>query len=97
MIQLMRWAKRKHPTRSKKWIRNKYLLKDVSKEKSRLRFGYTRKRVRLLEYTLSQKLQSLDISKLVEVKVYMTTILFTGLSVAELWITELTVNRFFGY
>jgi len=40
MIQLMRWGKRKHPTRSKTWIRNKYLFKDVKNEKSRLRFGY---------------------------------------------------------
>ena len=39
MIQLMRWAKRKHPTRSKKWIRNKYLIRDTEKGKSRLRFG----------------------------------------------------------
>lgn len=40
MIQLMRWGKRKHPTRSKTWIRNRYLFKDVKNEKSRLRFGY---------------------------------------------------------
>jgi RNA-directed DNA polymerase len=40
MIQLMRWAKRKHPTRSKKWIRARYLYRDTKNGKSRLRFGY---------------------------------------------------------
>ena len=40
MIQLMKWSKRKHPTRTKAWIRNKYLIRDTRKEKSRLRFGY---------------------------------------------------------
>lgn len=40
MIQLMRWGKRKHPTRSKKWIRDRYLIKDSKDSKSRLRFGY---------------------------------------------------------
>ena len=40
MTQLMRWGKRKHPNRSKAWIRNKYLFKDVKNKKSRLRFGY---------------------------------------------------------
>lgn len=44
ITQLMQWAKRKHPTRSKKWIRNRYFLRDVSKGKSRLRFGYTGKK-----------------------------------------------------
>ena len=40
MIQLMKWAKRKHPTRSKKWIRARYLHRDTKNGKSRLRFGY---------------------------------------------------------
>ena len=40
MIQLMKWGRRKHSTRSKKWIRKKYLYKDTENEKSRLRFGY---------------------------------------------------------
>ena len=40
MTQLMRWGRRKHPTRSKAWIRNKYLFRDKKNEKSRLRFGY---------------------------------------------------------
>lgn len=44
MMQLMRWGKRKHPTRSKAWIRNRYLFKDVKNEKSRLRFGYIGKK-----------------------------------------------------
>ena len=44
MVQLMKWGKRKHPTRSKVWIRNKYLLKDVKNGKSRLRFGYISKK-----------------------------------------------------
>lgn len=44
MIQLMRWGKRKHPTRSKTWIRNRYLFKDVKNEKLRLRFGYMGKK-----------------------------------------------------
>lgn len=44
MIQLMRWGKRKHPTRSKKWIRNRYLFRDVKNRKSRLRFGYVGKK-----------------------------------------------------
>jgi len=48
MIQLMRWAKRKHPTRSKKWIRNRYLLRDISEGKSRLRFGYTGKEGKII-------------------------------------------------
>ena len=43
MVQLMRWGKRKHPTRTKKWIRERYLRKDTKKGKSRLRFGYTGK------------------------------------------------------
>jgi RNA-directed DNA polymerase len=43
-IQLMKWGKRKHPTRSKKWIRNKYLIRDTDKGKSRLRFGYKGKK-----------------------------------------------------
>ena len=36
----MRQGKRKHPTRSKKWIRDRYLIKDSKDSKSRLRFGY---------------------------------------------------------
>ena len=48
MIQLMRWCKRKHPTRSKAWIRNRYLLKDVKNDKSRLRFGYIDKKQELI-------------------------------------------------
>ena len=44
MIQLMRWAKRKHPTRPKVWIRNIYLFKDIRNGKSRLRFGYMGKK-----------------------------------------------------
>ena len=40
MIQLIRWDMRKHPTRPKKWIRNRYLFKDVTNQKSRLRFDY---------------------------------------------------------
>lgn len=44
MIQLMRWGKRKHPTCSKTWIRNRYLFKDVKNKKSRLRFGYMGKK-----------------------------------------------------
>ena len=36
LISLMKWAKRKHTTRSKKWLTNKYL----KKIKNRLRFGY---------------------------------------------------------
>lgn len=44
MTQLMRWGKRKHPTRSKAWIRNRYLFKDVNNDKSRLRFGYIGKK-----------------------------------------------------
>jgi RNA-directed DNA polymerase len=43
IIQLMRWGKRKHPTRSKAWIRNRYLIRDTAKGKSRLRFGYMNK------------------------------------------------------
>jgi RNA-directed DNA polymerase len=43
MIQLMKWAKRKHPTRPKKWIKNKYLFRDTRDDKSRLRFGYLTK------------------------------------------------------
>lgn len=34
---------RKHPTRSKMWCRNKYLLRDTKNGKSRLRFGYIAK------------------------------------------------------
>lgn len=40
MIKLMKWAKRKHPTRTKEWIRDKYLIRDTEKGKARLRFGY---------------------------------------------------------
>lgn len=40
MIQLMRWAKRKHRRRQRSWIRDRYLLRDTRKGKSRLRFGY---------------------------------------------------------
>jgi RNA-directed DNA polymerase len=40
MIKLMKWAKRKHPTRTKEWIRSKYLIRDTEKGKARLRFGY---------------------------------------------------------
>jgi RNA-directed DNA polymerase len=40
MVQLMRWGRRKHPTRSKAWIRGRYLFKDTKSGKSRLRFGY---------------------------------------------------------
>jgi RNA-directed DNA polymerase len=55
MIQLMRWAKRKHPTRSKKWIRNKYLIRDTEKGKSRLRFGYKSKDDKLIGiYTFAE-------------------------------------------
>lgn len=36
MIQLMKWAKRKHSKRSYEWIKKKYLFK----EKNRLKFGY---------------------------------------------------------
>lgn len=43
MIQLMRWCKRKHPTRSKLWCRNRYLHRDTKNDKSRLRFGYIAK------------------------------------------------------
>lgn len=48
MIQLMAWAKRKHPTRSKKWIRSRYLFRDISEGKSRLRFGYTEKKGKII-------------------------------------------------
>ena len=48
MIQLMRWGKRKHPARSKAWIRNKYLFKDIKNDKSRLRFGYINKKQELI-------------------------------------------------
>jgi RNA-directed DNA polymerase len=48
MIQLMRWGKRKHPTRSKKWIRNRYLIRDSEDSKSRLRFGYLGKKQELI-------------------------------------------------
>lgn len=48
MIQLMRWGRRKHPARSKAWIRNRYLLKDVKNDKSRLRFGYIGKKQELI-------------------------------------------------
>lgn len=41
-IQLMRWAKRKHRRRQRSWIRDRYLLRDTRKGKSRLRFGYLR-------------------------------------------------------
>jgi RNA-directed DNA polymerase len=44
MVQLMRWGKRKHPTRSKAWIRSRYLFRDIKNEKSRLRFGYFSKK-----------------------------------------------------
>ena len=55
MIQLMRWAKRKHPTRSKKWIRNRYLIRDTEKGKSRLRFGYKGKNDKLIGiYTFAE-------------------------------------------
>jgi len=55
MRQLMRWAKRKHPTRSKKWIRNKYLIRDTDKGKSRLRFGYKSKKGKLIGiYTFAE-------------------------------------------
>ena len=55
MIQLMRWAKRKHPTRSKKWIRNRYLIRDTKKGKSRLRFGYKSKNDKLIGiYTFAE-------------------------------------------
>jgi len=40
MVQLMRWGKRKHPTRPKVWIRNRYLFKDTKNGKMRQRFGY---------------------------------------------------------
>ena len=43
IVQLMRWCKRKHPTRSKTWCRNQYLHRDTKKGKSRLRFGYIAK------------------------------------------------------
>lgn len=48
MIQLMRWGKRKHPTCSKAWIRNRYLFKDIKNDKSRLRFGYIGKKQELI-------------------------------------------------
>lgn len=48
MVQLMRWGKRKHPTRSKAWIRNKYLFRDVKNKKSRLRFGYIVKKQEII-------------------------------------------------
>ena len=48
MIQLMRWGKRKHPTRSKAWIRNTYLLKGIKNDKSRLRFSYIDKKQELI-------------------------------------------------
>ena len=48
MVQLMKWGKRKHPTRSKAWIRNRYLFKDVKDEKSRLRFGYIGKKQEII-------------------------------------------------
>ena len=55
MIQLMKWAKRKHPTRSKKWIRNRYLIRDTKKGKSRLRFGYKGKNDKLIGiYTFAE-------------------------------------------
>ena len=44
IIQLMKWGKRKHPIRSKAWIRNRYLFKYVKNGKSRLRFGYIGKK-----------------------------------------------------
>jgi len=44
MVQLMRWGKRQYLTRSKAWIRKRYLIKDVKNEKSRLRFGYISKK-----------------------------------------------------
>ena len=44
MVQLMKWGKRKHPTRSKAWIRNRYLIRDVKDGKFRLRFGYIGKK-----------------------------------------------------
>lgn len=44
MVQLMRWGKRQYPTRSKAWIRKRYLIKDVKNGKSRLRFGYISKK-----------------------------------------------------
>lgn len=36
MIKLMNWARKKHPRRTRKWIRNKYLHLDGSRK----RFGY---------------------------------------------------------
>ena len=39
MVQLMKWDKRKHPTQSKVWIHNRYLIRYVKDRKSRLRFG----------------------------------------------------------
>ena len=55
MIQLMRRAKRKHPTRSKKWIRSRYLFRDTEKGKSRLRFGYISKNDKLIGiYTFAE-------------------------------------------
>lgn len=44
MVQLIKWGKRQYPTRSKAWIRKRYLIKDVKNEKSRLRFGYISKK-----------------------------------------------------
>ena len=51
MIQLMRWAKRKHPTRPKVWIRNRYLFKDTKNDKFRLRFGYIGKKQAIIGIT----------------------------------------------
>jgi hypothetical protein len=44
----MRWGKRKHPTRSKTCIRNRYLFRDVKNRKSQLRFGYFDKKQEII-------------------------------------------------
>ena len=55
IIQLMKWAKRKHPKRSKKWICKRYLIKDTENGKSRLRFGYTSVKKKLIGiYTFAE-------------------------------------------
>ncbi len=42
--EFLKWAQRKHLTRSKVWIRDRYLFKDTGKSKSRLWFGHVGKK-----------------------------------------------------
>lgn len=80
IIQLMRWGKRKHPTRPKMWIRNRYLFRDVKTENRDFGMAILIKTEKLLVFNILRKLLLLGIRKLPVIKVSMIMILSIGLA-----------------